>query len=80
MKITSLTSKQANMIAIMWGIDTKYDLEFWQNSLSSEDYNLCIAIQDLLLAEYIDEVVVDSSDITESVRLIIDNAKLPLSE
>lgn len=75
MKITGLTEHQLTMINIMWSLSSSQDLENFQQSLNENDYKLCIALQDLLIAEYIDELIIHSSDITDMVNAIIQKAK-----
>lgn len=57
MQLTNLSNKQIKMLNIMWSIDDAYDLEIWQSTLSKEDYCMSVSLQELLVAEYLDDSV-----------------------
>jgi hypothetical protein len=61
MIITGLTTKQIEMLDIMWNIPDALELELWKLSLSKSDHTLAVALQELLIVNYIDEVVTTSS-------------------
>lgn len=72
-QINNLTQKQINMLNIMWRCDTVLDIMNWQSTLNESDYKMSISLQDLLIAEYCDQLVLESglaeaNDLIESLK------------
>jgi hypothetical protein len=68
-QINNLTQKQINMLNTMWSCDTALDIMNWQSRLNESDYKMSISLQDLLIAEYCDQLVLES-DLAEANDLI----------
>ena len=69
MQFKNLTSRQIELLDKIWSIDCPYELNDWKKSLSDEDYRLSVALQELIIAECIDDAITDS-DCAESMVFI----------
>lgn len=73
MKINGLTPKQIEMLDIMWNLHDSLELELWKKSLSSSDYKQAVVLEELLIVNYIDEIV--AHDDLEEARHILNYLK-----
>jgi hypothetical protein len=73
MKINGLTTKQIDMLNIMWNFQDACEFSLWKESLNSSDYEQTIVLEELLIVTYIDEIVTD--DNLEEARQVLNNLK-----
>jgi len=59
------------MIVKMWSINSVTELNAWQQSLTQEEFKLSIALQDLMIAEYIDEVTEGDDNLYDAQFVIV---------
>lgn len=71
MNIDNLTTRQREMIVKMWSINSVTELNAWQQSLTQEEFKLSIALQDLMIAEYIDEVTEGDDNLYDAQFVIV---------
>jgi hypothetical protein len=69
--IDNLTTRQREMIVKMWSINSVTELNAWQQSLTQEEFKLSIALQDLMIAEYIDEVTEGDDNLYDAQFVIV---------
>lgn len=55
-EIHGLSAKQVKMLDTLWSLKSREDLEEWMESLTTNEFKMAIALQELLVLEYTDEI------------------------
>ena len=55
-EIHGLSAKQVKMLDTLWSLKSREDLEEWMKSLTTNEFKMAIALQELLVLEYTDEI------------------------
>lgn len=68
-RIDNLTEEQKEMLDFMWNeVESLEDFENWLNCLSTEDQAQAIALQRLIVLEFMEELLTDTSQAAEYLK------------
>lgn len=68
-RIDNLTEEQKEMLDFMWNeVESLEDFENWLNCLSAEDQAQAIALQRLIVLEFMEELLTDTSQAAEYLK------------
>ena len=70
MKLDNLTTRQIELLDLMWSISSLNQLNEWIDSLSLEDAEMAVTLSTMLIYENVDEILESSQDFTQAKQIL----------